>query len=198
MSQLLECLQDCTLSYYNGIQTGIIYLDFAKAFDTVPHEISLYELKNVGIRGRVLMWLTSFLSNRRQRVSMLNGASSWRWVKSGVPQGSILGPQLFLIYVNDMPDVVSSTAKLFAEDTKVYKEIKEVFDDCFSLQKDLNKLAAWSRIWLPRFNETKCVVLKVKLSLEYIYTLNSHVLDQVSTQKDLGVTISDTLKASVM
>ena len=124
---------------------------------------------------------------------MRNGFSSWQNIRSGVPQGSILGPLLFLIYVNDMPEVVKSTAKMFADDTKVYKKIK-VVDDCKVLQDDLNNLSVWSKKWLLNFNETKCVVLKIKHSILYMYTLNGHVLDQVSNQKDLGITISDTLK----
>ena len=196
VSQLLECFQDWSLSYDNAIQTDIIYLDFAKAFDTVPHKRLLLKLKNVGIRGRALKWLESFLTNRRQRVILRNGSSTWNWVKSGVPQGSILGPLLFLVYVNDMPDVISSTAKMFADDTKVYREIR-IVDDCYDLQKDLNSLSAWSQKWLLRFNATKCVVLKIKLSFQYMYTLNGHFLDHVSTQKDLGITVSDDLKSSI-
>ena len=178
-----------------AIQTDIIYLDFAKAFDTVPHERLLIKLKNCGIRGNALQWIRSFLTNRRQRVLLRNGVSSWQKVKSGVPQGSILGPLLFLVYVNDMPDIVSSTAKMFADDTKVYRKIK-LIEDCQELQDDLNSLSAWSDKWLLRFNATKCVVLKIKLSIQYMYTLNGHLLEHVSSQKDLGVTISDSLKSA--
>ena len=177
------------------IQTDIIYLDFAKAFDTVPHERLLLKLKNCGIRGKCLNWIRAFLSDRRQRVVLRNGVSSWQRVKSGVPQGSILGPLLFIIYVNDMPDLVKSTAKMFADDTKLYNRIK-VFKDCNDLQDDLNNLAAWSAKWLLMFNATKCVVLKIKLSIEYMYTLNGHVLENVSSQKDLGVLVSSNLKFS--
>lgn len=193
VSQLLECLQDWTLNLDDSIQTDIIYLDFAKAFDTVPHERLLIKLKNSGIRGNALNWIRSFLGNRRQRVVLRNGVSSWLNVKSGVPQGSILGPLLFLVYVNDMPDNVSSTAKMFADDTKLYRQIK-MFEDCHELQDDLNNLSAWSAKWLLRFNATKCVVLRIKLSFQYMYTLNGHALEAVSCQKDLGVNISDTLK----
>ena len=196
VSQLLECINDWSFNYDNEIQTDIIYLDFAKAFDTVPHKRLIQKLKNVGIRGRVLAWLTAFLSNRRQRVILRNGSSSWQWVKSGVPQGSILGPLLFLVYVNDMPNMVSSTAKMFADDTKLYRGIR-VFNDCLEVQNDLNNLSAWSERWLLRFNATKCVVLKIRLSLQYMYTLNGHFLDQVSTQQDLGITVSKDLKPAV-
>ena len=193
VTQLLECIQDWTINFDCGIQTDIVYLDFAKAFDTVPHQRLLVKLKNCGIRGNALLWIRSFLSERRQRVMLRNGVSTWQNVRSGVPQGSILGPLLFLIYVNDMPENVMSTAKMFADDTKVYKGIK-IIDDCKILQDDLNNLAAWSSKWLLNFNEQKCVVLKIKMSILYMYTLNGHVLTQVSSQKDLGITISETLK----
>ena len=195
VTQLLECLNDWTESYENGIQTDIVYLDFAKAFDTVPHNRLLLKLKANGVRGKVLNWIGSFLSDRRQRVQLRNGTSRWEKVKSGVPQGSILGPLLFLYYVNDMPSYVSNTAKMFADDTKLYSEVKDQ-QDCASLQDDLNALSFWSRKWLLGFNETKCVVLKIRDCLNYVYTLNGHVLDTVDEQKDLGVYITSDLKPS--
>lgn len=195
VTQLLDCMHDWTINFDQGLQTDIIYLDFAKAFDTVPHQRLLIKLKNCGIRGKALNWIRTFLSERRQRVILRNGVSSWKNVLSGVPQGSILGPLLFLIYVNDMPDGVKTTAKMFADDTKVYNDIK-IVNDCELLQEDLNSLSHWSKKWLLCFNETKCVVLKIKMSILYMYTLNGHVLEQVSSQKDLGITIHESLKPS--
>ena len=193
VTQLLECLNDWTQNLDSKKQTDVIYLDFSKAFDTVPHARLCHKLRQAGIRGKVLDWISSFLSNRRQRVVLRNGVSSWRDVTSGVPQGSILGPILFLIYVNDIPDSVQSTAKMFADDTKLYRKVQNL-RDCDTLQEDLNTLASWSQTWLLNFNATKCVVLKIKQSLDYIYTLNGVDLEQVSDQKDLGVIISDDLK----
>ena len=97
--------------------------------------------------------------------------------------------------VNYMPSYVKNMAQIFADDTKLYSEIKDL-DDCASLQDDLNSLAAWSRKWLLGFNETKCVVLKIKESFNYLYTLNGHFLDSVAEQKDLGVYITNDLKPS--
>ena len=107
----------------------MIYLDFAKAFDTVPHKRLIHKLRAYGIRGKVLRWITNFLSHIRQKVVLHNGNSSWENVISGVPQGSILGPILFLLYVNDIPSIVSSTAKMFADDTKLYCPVRTI-DDC--------------------------------------------------------------------
>ena len=119
--------------------------------------------------------------------------STWRQVTSGVPQGSILGSIIFLLYVNDLPDAAKSSVKMFADDTKLYTSIK-TSSDCKILQQDLNSMSAWAKTWMMRFNAEKCVVVKIKESLEYFYSLNGHYLEVVHDQKDLGVTISDNLK----
>ena len=129
------------------------------------------------------------------RSVLRNGSSQWRPVTSGVPQGSITGPVLFLLYVNDLPETVQSTAKLFADDTKLYRTTENL-SDCLQLQTDLNSLAAWSRSWLLKFNEEKCVVLRIRHSINFMYTLNGHPLEQVSKHKDLGIIITDNLKPS--
>ena len=131
-------MNDWTESFGKSRETDIIYLDFSKAFDTVPHKRLLHKPKEVGIRGKIHGWLSNYLRDRRQRVVLRNGVSSWDRVVSGVPQGTILGPVLFLIYVNDIPDLAVSTAKMFADDTKLYREISST-NDCDILQDDLNK-----------------------------------------------------------
>ena len=103
-----------------------------------------------------------------------------------MPQGSILGPILFLLYVNDIPSIVFSTAKMFADDTKLYCSIITQ-EDCANLQSDLNRLSIWSNDWLLKFSESKCVVLRIKKSLEYVYSLNGFPLQDVHHQKDMGV-----------
>ena len=107
ITQLIECLNDWTDSFDNKLGTDAIYLDLAKAFDTVPHNTLKLTLRNAGIHGNVLRWIVSFLTNRRQKVVLPGGSPSWKNVTSGVPQGSILGPILFLVYVNDLPDCVN-------------------------------------------------------------------------------------------
>ena len=94
----------------------VIYLDFRKSFDTVPHRRLLFKLRHNGIRGHILNWIAGFLTGRRQRVVLRNGTSRCRSVTSGVPQGSILGSLLFLIFANDIPDMVLTTAKMIADD----------------------------------------------------------------------------------
>ena len=114
---------------------------------------------------------------------------------SGVPQGSILGPLLFLLFINDLPISMDSSIKLFADDTKLYRKI-ESLEDCESLQRNLNRLGAWSKQWSLRFNEKKCVVLKIRDQLDYCYTLNGVKLDSVESQRDLGIVINNKLSPS--
>ena len=198
-TQLLECIADWTKGYEDKACSGTdaIYLDFCKAFDSVPHLRLIYKFQQLGIRGNLLQWIKAFLIGRRQRVILRNGASSWRDVISGVPQGTILGPMFFLLFVNDMPDVVSSTAKMFADDTKLYRNIYSA-NDCKDLQEDLNALSAWSHHWLLRFKASKCVTVRFRSAFHYVYSLNGIYLEEASEQKDLhvGVLISNDLKPS--
>jgi len=193
VTQLIECLNDWTESYDQKIETDIIYLDFAKAFDSVPHQRLIQKIRSTGVRGNLLRWIQAWLTDRRQRVVLPGASSSWKPVYSGVPQGSILGPVLFLLYVNDIPQQVHSTVKMFADDTKLYRTVNSL-DDCEKLQEDLNSLAAWANHWLLRFNEKKCTVLKIRQSIDYTFSLNGVTLQQDTEQKDLGITISQTLK----
>ena len=101
----------------------VIYLDFAKAFDKVSHRLLLYKLAKYGIQGRLLAWIGDFLSMRRQRVVLGDTCSDWTSVDSGVPQGSVLGPTLFALFVNDLPDAIRNICKLFADDTKILSEL---------------------------------------------------------------------------
>ena len=108
----------------------IIFLDFRKAFDRVPHERLLFKLKKMGIQGRLLAWIESFPGNRKQWVALNQTESKWRRVYNGVPQakGSVLGPILFMIYINDLPDYVKSSCKIFADDTEIYAKVGSMAD----------------------------------------------------------------------
>ena len=99
----------------------VLYLDYSKAFDTVPHQRLIKQLETFGISGQVLQWIESFLSNRRQKVRVNNAVSDWSPVISGVPQGSILGPILFTLFVFDIPGAINSLISMFADDTKLYQ-----------------------------------------------------------------------------
>ena len=177
-------------------QSDVILLDFSKAFDTVPHLRLSAKLSYYGIRGPTLSWIDSFLSGRIQSVSVNGTHSSWENVTSGVPQGSVLGPALFLIYINDILEKIQSKMKLFADDSIVYREILSV-DDHYILQRDLDLLADWSSKWLMHFNIKKCAVLSITRkrnpSLHH-YTIFGESLERVDEHDYLGVRISHDLR----
>jgi hypothetical protein len=144
----------------DGGSVDAIYTDFQKAFDTVPHRRLLLKLQAHGVCGRVLSWIDAFLRNRRQRVVINGVQSSEAEVCSGIPQGSCLGPLLFVVFINDLPTNVSSSVKMFADDTKVYRR-NDVEGATNKLQDDINILQQWSDDWLLRFHPQKCSVLKL-------------------------------------
>ena len=188
MSQLLEVMEDLVTMIENKFPIDIIYLDFRKAFDTVPHERLLKKMEAYGIVGKLLNWVRDFLSNRKQRVRVGNCMSSEKDVKSGIPQGSILGPVLFTIFINDLPDEVTSFCKIFADDTKIYDKS----DNHKTLQDNLYCLQKWSERWNLYFNVDKCKVLHVgKNNPEHEYNMKINeeyrLIHKCEEEKDLGV-----------
>jgi len=156
VTQLLSTFNDLAKPRNLSIATDVIFLDLAKAFDSVPHERLLLKLKSNGINGCLLDWLRHFLIGRKQRVVVRGTCSDWSSVTSGTPQGTILGPLLFLLYINDITECVSSTIKLYADDTEIYRELVDPFIDTQLLQADLNNLNEWACKWQLRFNADKC------------------------------------------
>ena len=129
----------------------MIILDFSKAFDTVPHNRLLNKLDRYGIRNKTHTWISNFLKYRKQRVVIGGEHSTWTQVMSGVPQGTVLGPLLFLTYINDLPNNIHSSICLFADDCVLYREIKNEIDSQ-ELQKVLNSLMKWEYDWQMNFN----------------------------------------------
>ncbi len=146
MTQLLCVMEDWTKWLDSSKCIDTFFLDFQKAFDSVPHERLLSKLAAYGISGNIAGWIRKFLTNRHQRVIVEKGKSEWANVMSGIPQGNILGPTLFVIFINNLPDVVKSTVHIFADDTNIYRTINDIGDDIV-LQEDLNKLHQWSVKW---------------------------------------------------
>ena len=198
MTQLIEVLNQWTNILDSGGSIDVAYLDIMKAFDTVPHERLLVKLSSYGIVGKTLEWIKSFLTSRRQRVVVNGEVSDWSDVTSGVPQGSVLGPILFLCYINDLPLVIQNKVKVFAGDTKIYSEVDSV-EDCRNLQKDLHQISDWSKRWDLKFHPQKCKILRIgknNSSFEYFMSDsdgNSVILDVVDQEKHLGVTIDKEL-----
>ena len=165
-----------------------------KVFDTVAHARLANKLYAYGIRGSVLNWIKSFLKDRKQKIIVNGEESSWTDVLSGVPQGSVLGPALFLVYINDLPDPVMNFVKIFADDTKVYSTISTTSDnDSIMAQNDFTTLSDWSDIWELQFNIRKCKSLHIGRNnprhVYYMYESGQHIpIEQVDSEKDLGVT----------
>ena len=139
---------DCNPS----LEVRSVFVDISKAFDKVWHEGMLYKLKSMGISGELYYLLENYLSNRFQRVLLNGQASSWRPVLAGVPQGSILGPLLFLIYINDLPNELKSNAKLFADDTSLFTIVKDKNKSANMLNNDLRRISKWAYNWKMLFN----------------------------------------------
>ena len=195
-SQLIQTMHDLTLSLDKRTQTDMIVTDFSKAFDTVPHHRLILKLNQYGINGKTNRWISSFLQDRHQRVVLGGEHSQWVRVKSGVPQGTVLGPLLFLIYVNDIPDELSSTVRLYADDCILYSGIKTQLD-ATRLQDDLDRLSAWVDKWQMQLNPQKCHVLRFNASRSPVitkYTIGGTVLQETPSHSYLGVEISNDLK----
>ena len=137
-----------------------ILLDFSKAFDKVCHRKLLLKLEHYGVGGKIYAWIKDFLSGRTQNVVVRGTNSESSPVTSGVPQGSVLGPLLFLVYINDMPLTVESSLPLFADDSLLYKTIKKLAD-IHILQNDLDKLVLWENDWSMEFHPEKCKLLRI-------------------------------------
>ena len=147
----------------------------------------MVKLESAGIKGEVLQWIITLLTNRRHRVRVEGKLSNWAYAKRGVPQGSVLGPILFVIFINDMPNLVRNSCKLFADDAKIYTSIKTNADTS-SLKGDINSLSQWSQIENLLFNEEKFKSLRIgKESTAQTYQMHGHELKQVGEEKDLGV-----------
>ena len=144
--QLLSIVHDIYASFDCNPPRNVrgVFLDISKAFDRVWHEGLIYKIKSIGVTGPPLELIQSFLSHKFQRVVLNGQSSTWLPVTAGVPQGSILGPLLFLIYINDLSNNLSSTAKLFADDTSLFSVVNDVNLSQFHLNSDLKKISEWA------------------------------------------------------
>ena len=198
ISQLLTTINDWMLELDNNVCVDAAYMDFRKAFDTVPHQRLIKKLQSYKINGPILNWIISFLTNRSQFVKINNSVSENLNVTSGVPQGSVLGPTLFIYFINDLPNVVKdNNVKIFADDTKVYKSINDDNDNkC--LQGAIDEMFLWTQKWLLKFNKDKCKVLHLgRNNPHHKYSIGEEddrvVLETTDLEKDLGVHIDPNL-----
>ena len=204
LSNLLTTLEDWTSILEDGDCVDVAYLDFRKAFDLVSHKHLLLKLQKHGINGQICNWIKAFLENRKQRVVIRGCKSEKLDVLSGVPQGSVLGPILFLIFINDLPNCTNCPVCLFADDSKIYCRIPrknktktDVDGTHEMLQQDLHELEEWARKWKMSFNVNKCKIMHLGYGNEkQNYELNGTVLAETTEEKDLGVLIDNDLKFS--
>ena len=191
-----------TQSLDKKCQVHAIYTDFKQAFDTVPHNTLLLKMKRqFGISNNMLKWFESYLTDRYQRVVLSGIESDWVLATSGVPQGSILGPSLFIMFINDLSEVLKeSNCLLFADDAKIFKTIKSIAD-CFLLQIDINNVVAWCNLWKIKINLSKCFYINFSLlrsrAVDYRYVMHGSIIEKVKQIKDLGVIFTPTLDFNI-
>ena len=202
-SNLLECLNDWTARLEDGLNTDVIYIDIAKAFDSVSVAKLVYKLSYLRIRDPLLSCIKSFLENRLQRVRVGKSVSTFAPVISGVPQGSVLGPILFILYINDLPEIseVEDITKLFADDLKRYS----MAENSKNVQTGLEKLSIWCSDWQLTLAPAKCCCLEIICSSKHdnsdddrsdLYSLGGQSIPFVRETRDLGVLVDNHLSFS--
>jgi hypothetical protein len=170
-------------AFEKGHELRAVFLDISKAFDKVWHRGLLAKLQSIGINGPLLQWFESYLLDRRQRVTIEGENSDWTRIEAGVPQGSALGPLLFLIYINDFPTNISSTCFLFADDSLLMNEVITPVDASNKLNGDLNVISDWASRWLVTMNpkKTENIIFSCKLvkPLHPTLILNNYIMNQL-------------------
>src|SRR6266516_3209982 len=197
LSNLLICQNEIVNMIDSGSPVDIIYLDFQKAFDKVSHGILMNKVRKAGIVGKLADWLENWLKGRTQRVGINGLYSEWAEVSSGVPQGSILGPLLFTIFINDLELGIKNNMLKFADDSKLWG-IAETTQYSMDLQQDLNVLGNWAVKNQMEFNVNKCKVMHIgKKNVKEEYSLMGELIPVTREEKDLGVFFSDSFKPSL-
>jgi hypothetical protein len=202
VTNLLETLDVLTFEMAKGKPLAVVYLDFAKAFDKVPHQRLLLKLKSYGITGKLYDWIEAFLRNRKQRVVAGTENAEWVEVTSGVPQGSVLGPILFIIFINDLPGVVKNIFKMYADDSKIISNVQDV-EHRVQLQKDLDCVVKWCNDWSMELNCKKCKIIhfgnqQVLNGNMSTYSMvkngTTHQLQESECERDLGILVEPGMK----
>ena len=197
-TNLIDFLNYATEKLDGGEPVDIIYYDFAKAFDKVPISKLLIKVKSYGIKGEIFNWIAEWLKNRKQRTLLIDSYSDWKDVLSGVPQGSVLGPLLFIIFIDDIDDCTRDIDKAskFADDTKTANRVTSA-NDHTNLQNCIDEMFKWSQKWSMEFNVKKCKVMHIGHNNPCLnYVMNGTNLENVLSEKDIGVTITKNLKPS--
>lgn len=168
-TQLVEIIHDFAAAINEGKQTDVIFMDFRKAFDKVSHNKLLHKLSYILQNNKLLAWIKSYLTNRRQFVTLNSASSDKVPVDSGVPQGSVLGPLLFLLYINDIVDQISVGIRLYADDCVLYEKISSV-DDQIRLNDAFKSIVTWCNDWQMEINFDKTVFMRISLKISLYCT----------------------------
>ena len=196
LTHLLCFFEEITKWVDEGSPVDVIYWDFQKAFDKVPHQRLILKLKSHGMGNSIINWIEQWLTDRKQRVVVDGEVSSWKSVLSGVPQGSVLGPVLFLVYINDLEEGATGSILKFADDTKLFRKTKEIGDKQ-NVQDDIDKLVKWSEKWQMLFNFGKCKWLHTGPGNTGMnYEMGGTILSKTVKEKYLGVTMNASMKVS--
>ena len=201
ITQLLEVYHKFCEAVDKNKEIRVVFLDIHKAFDKVWHRGLLYKLKQCGIGGRLLDWFTNYLQNRQQRVVINGQSSEWATITAGIPQGSVLGPLLFLLFIDDITHVVEHcNIRLFADDTCLFIEVDNRLDVTNKINSDLENINTWAKNWLVTFSarKTKSLIISNKkdLHLHPKISLDGNDIDEVSSYVYLGLRFSNNLKWS--
>ena len=196
VTQILSVFHNVWLNLDSNTQTDVLLLNFSKAFDSVDHNILLATLNAYGISDNLQSWLTNYLSACFQRAVLEGASSQWAPITSGAPQGSLLAPLMFVIFINDLPDASNGEVNtaLYADDSKIFGAVKCIYD-CEVVQTTLSNMDEWTGYNI-QFNTSKCKVLTVtckKQPMHYDYTLKNVQLTCVAEENDLGTIGTSTL-----